>query len=153
LNSPRSDIPTTPERRVRKMKKLFSVGMAMVFTVSLATVASAGWMAGPVKSAEQVQVAVSGKSARAGTQAVPVRKTVAGKRAKRRQITGIVKAIDENARTLTVKGRKGSVSLKADDKVKLEGIVVGDKVLTMYSGGTASSVRKITAGKASAGKK
>jgi len=135
------------------MKKLFSVGIAMVFAVSLTTVASAGWMAGPAKSAEQAQVAVSGKSARAGTQAEPVRKAVARKGAKRRQITGIVKAIDENAGTLTVKGRKGSVSLKADEKVKLEGIVVGDRVLTMYSGGTASSVRKIAAGKAAAGKK
>jgi len=146
-------LPTTPERRVRKMKKLFSVGIAMVFVVSLTTVASAGWMAGPAKPAEQAQVAVSGKSARAGTQAEPGRKAETGKGAKRRQITGIVKAIDENAGTLTVKGRKGSVSLKADEKVKLEGIVVGDRVLTKYSGGTASSVRKIAAGKAAAGKK
>ena len=135
------------------MKELFSVGMAMVFAVSLATVASAGWVAGPVKSAEQAQVAGSKKSASPATEAEPVRKAVAGKRAKRRQITGIVKAIDESAGTLTVKGRKGSVSLKADEKVNLEGIVVGDRVLARYSGGTASSVRKIAAGKASTGKK
>ncbi len=135
------------------MKKLFSVGIAMVFAVSLTTVASAGWMAGPAKSVEQAQVAVAGKSARSGTQAEPARKAVAGKGAKRRQITGIVKAIDENAGTLTVKGRKGSVSLKAGEKVKLDGIMVGDKVLTMYSGGTASSVRKIATGKVAAGKK
>ena len=135
------------------MKKLFSVGMAMVFAVSLATVALAGSMAGPVKSEEQAQVAVSGKSARPGTTADPERKAVTEKGAKRRQITGVVKAIDENAGTLTVKGRKGSVSLKADEKVKLEGIVVGDRVLTRYSGGTASSVRKIAARKASTGKK
>jgi len=146
-------LPTTPERRVGKMKELFSVGMAMVFAVSLATVASAGSMAGPVKSAEQAQVAGSAKSARPGTQADPVRKAVTGKGAKKRQITGIVKAIDEGAGTLTVKGRKGSVSLKAAEKVNLEGIVVGDRVLTKYSGGTASSVRKVAAGKASAGKK
>jgi len=135
------------------MKKRFSVGMAMVFAMSLTTVASAGSMAGPVKSAGQAQVAVSGKSVRTGTQADPGRKAVAGKRAKRRQITGIVKEIDANAGTLTVKGRKGSVSLKADDEVKLIGILVGDRVLTMYSGGTASSVRKIGTGKVAAGKK
>ena len=135
------------------MKKLFSVGMAMVFAVSLATVALAGSMAGPVKSEEQAQVAVSGKSARPGTTADPERKAVTEKGAKRRQITGVVKAIDENAGTLTVEGRKGSVSLKATEKVNLEGIVVGDRVLTKYSGGTASSVRKIAAGKTSAGKK
>ncbi len=135
------------------MKKLFSVGMAMVFAASLATLASAGWVAGPVKSEEQAQVAGSAKSARPGMQADPVRKAVTGKGAKKRQITGIVKAIDEGAGTLTVKGRKGSVSLKAAEKVNLEGIVVGDRVLTKYSGGTASSVRKVAAGKASAGKK
>ena len=135
------------------MKKLLSVGMAMVFAASLATVASAGRVAGPAKSAEQAQAAASGKSARQEKQAEPARKASAGKGGKRRQITGIVKAIDEDAGTLTVKGRRGSVSLKADEKVKLEGIMVGDRVLTMYSGGTASSVRKIAAGKASAGKK
>lgn len=135
------------------MKELFSVGMAMVFAVSLATVASAGSMAGPVKSAEQAQVAGSAKSAGPETKAEPVRKAVAGKRAKRRQITGIVKAIDQNAGTLTVKGRKGSVILKVAEKVNLEGIMVGDRVLTKYSGGTASSVRKIAAGKASASNK
>lgn len=135
------------------MKKLFSVGMAMVFAVSIATAASAGWVAGPVKSEEQAQGAVSGKSAGPGTQADPAGKSVAGKGAKRRQITGVVKAIDQNAGTLTVKGRKGSVSLKAAEKVNLEGIMVGDRVLTKYSGGTASSVRKIAAGKASASNK
>ena len=135
------------------MKQLFSAGMAVVFAVSIATVASAGSAAAPVKSEKQAQVAVSGKSARAETTADPAGKAVTGKGAKRRQITGVVKAIDENAGTLTVEGRKGSVSLKATEKVNLEGIVVGDRVLTKYSGGTASSVRKIAAGKTSAGKK
>lgn len=135
------------------MKQLFSVGMAVVFAVSLATVASAGSTAVPVKSEKQAQAAVSGKSARADSTAEPAGKAVTGKGAKRRQITGIVKAIDENAGTLTVKGRNGSVSLKAAETVNLEGIVVGDRVLTKYSGGTASSVRKIAAGKAPAGKK
>ena len=75
------------------MKKLFSVGMAMVFAASLATVASAGWVAGPVKAEEQAQVAGSAKSARPGMQADPVRKAVTGKGAKKRQITGIVNRI------------------------------------------------------------
>ncbi len=135
------------------MKKLLSVGVALAFAVSLATGASAGRMAGPAKSAEQAQAAAPGKSAGAAKQAESAKKAVAGKKAKRRQITGVVKAIDGNAGTLTVQGRKGSVSLKAGEKVKLEGIKVGDRVLSKYSGGTASSVRKIAAGKVAAGKK
>lgn len=133
------------------MKKLLSVGVALAFVVSLATVASAGRMAGPAKSVEQAQA--PGKSAGPVKQSGSAKKAVAGKGAKRRQITGVVKAIDENAGTLTVQGRRGSVSLKVGEKVKLEGIMVGDRVLSMYSGGTASSVRKITAGKVAAGKK
>jgi hypothetical protein len=135
------------------MKKLFSVGVAMAFAVSLLTVASAGRMAGPAKSVEQAHAAAPGKSAGAEKQAEPAKKAVAGKGEKRRQITGVVKAIDGNAGTLTVQGRKGSVILKAGEKVKLKGIMVGDRVLSMYSGGTASSVRKIAAGKVAAGKK
>ena len=135
------------------MKKLFSVGVAMAFAVSLLTVASAARMAGPAKSVEQAQAAAPGKSAVKVKQAEPAKKAVAGKAAKRRRITGVVKAIDENAGTLTVQGRKGSVSLKAGEKVKLEGIMVGDRVLSMYSGGTASSVKKVAASKAAGGKK
>lgn len=133
------------------MKKLLSVGVALAFAVSLATVTSAGKMAGPAKSVEQAQA--PGKSTGAVRHAEPAKKAVVGKKAKRRQITGVVKAIDENAGTLTVQGRKGSVSLKAGEKVKLEGIMVGDRVLSKYSGGTASSVKKIAASKTAGGKK
>lgn len=135
------------------MKKLFPVGVAMVFAVSLVTAASVGWTAGHVKSVEQAQAAAPGKSARPGKQAEPAGKTVPGKSAKRRQITGIVKAIDENAGTLTVQGRKGSVSLKSGEKMELGGIEVGDRVLTKYSGDTALSVRKIGKGNVAAGRK
>jgi hypothetical protein len=132
------------------MKKLFHVGVAMVFAVSLVTVASSGWTASPAESVEQAQATAAAKSARQGKQAETAGKAVAGKGAKRRQITGIVKAIDGNAGTLTVQGRRGSVSLKSGEKVKLDGIVVGDRVLTMYSGDTATSVRKIATGRAAA---
>jgi len=135
------------------MKKLFFVVVALAFAVSLATEASAAKMAGPAKSVEQAQAAAPGKSAGAVKQAEPAKKAVAGKGEKRRQITGVVKAIDENAGTLTVQGRKGSVSLKAGEKGKLAKIQVGDKVFVNYTGDTASSVRKIAAGKVAAGKK
>jgi hypothetical protein len=51
-----------------------------------------------------------------------------------------------------VKGKKETVDLKAGEKVKLEGIGVGDKVLVTYSDGKASSVKKVTAKKAAAKK-
>src|SRR3970282_2527964 len=68
------------------------------------------------------------------------------------QITGTVEAVDAAAGTITVKGKKETVDLKAGEKVKLEGIGVGDKVLVTYSDGKASSVKKVTAKKAAAKK-
>jgi NAD-dependent DNA ligase len=47
-----------------------------------------------------------------------------------------------------VKGKKESIDLKAGEKVKLEGIAVGDKVLVSHKGDIASSVKKVTAKKA-----
>jgi hypothetical protein len=138
LNPPRSGLPTTPERRVRKMRKLFFVVVALAFAVSLPTKASVAKMAGPAKSVQQAQAEAPGGSAGPG------KKAVAGKRTKRRQITGVVKEIDESAGTLTVQGRKGSVSLKAGEKGKLAKIHVGDKVLVNYTGDTASSITKVS---------
>lgn len=63
------------------------------------------------------------------------------------RLAGTIQAIDAAAGTLTVKGKKDSVGLKAGEKVKLEGIAVGDKVLVTYSGDSASSVKKVTARK------
>jgi hypothetical protein len=144
LNPSRSGLPTTPERRVRKMKRLFFVVVALAFAVSLPTKASAAKMAGPAKSVEQARAEAPGGSAGPGKQAEPAKKAVAGKRTKRRQITGVVKEIDESAGTLTVKGRKGSVSLKAGEKGTLAKIQVGDKVLVKYTGDTASSIKKVS---------
>lgn len=70
-----------------------------------------------------------------------------GKAPRAKRLTGTVEAVDAAAGTLAVKGKKDSVSLRAGDKVELEGIAVGDKVLVKYSGETASSVRKVAAKK------
>ncbi len=78
--------------------------------------------------------------------AVPAK--AAKKAAKAIPLTGTVEAVDVAAGTFTVKGKKESVDLKAGEKVKLEGISVGDKVTVSYKGDTASSVKKVPAKKA-----
>lgn len=70
-----------------------------------------------------------------------------GKAPKAKQLTGTVEAVDAAAGTLAVKGKADSVRLRAGDKVGLDGIAVGDKVLVRYSGETVSSVRKVAARK------
>lgn len=129
-----------------KMRKLLSVFVAMAFVLSLAAVATA-----EVKKAEPAEPAAPAapaKPAEPMKAAEPAKKPAAKKAAKAMQLTGTVEAIDAAAGTLTVKGKKDSVSLKAGEKVRLEGIAVGDKVLVKYSGDSASSVKKVTAKKA-----
>ncbi len=69
------------------------------------------------------------------------------KKAKSHQITGIVETVDDAAGTLTVRGKKISVRLKAGDTVELSEIQVGEKVLVQYRGDTAYSVKKVSARK------
>ncbi|HWS14596.1 MAG TPA: hypothetical protein VN450_00235, partial [Candidatus Methylomirabilis sp.] len=64
------------------------------------------------------------------------------------QVTGTVEMLDAAAGTLTVKGKKGNVDLKAGEKVKLGDFKVGDKVVVKYADGTASSVKAVKASKA-----
>ena len=135
------------------MMKLFSVVVALAFALSVAVAASAGSTAGPVKTVLRAQATVSGGSGGPENQAKPARKTTARKASKRRQVTGTVVAVDEAAGTLTVKGRRGPVTLKAGDKVKLEGIKIGDRVLSMYSGGTAFRVKKVSERKTAGGRR
>jgi len=103
------------------MKQLLFVLVALTVALTLATGALAGMKAEPAK--------------------------VEAKKAKSHQITGIVEAVDTAAGTLTVKGKKQSVSLKASDEVKLAKIHVGEKVLVHYRGDTAYSLKKVSARK------
>lgn len=120
-------------------RKLLSVLVALTFVLSLGTVTMAQSKAEPAKPAE------------AAKPAEPARKAET-KKDKSHQLTGIVEAVDDAAGTLTVKGKKMSVSLKAGDKVDLSKIEVGEKVLVQYRGDTAYSLKKVTARKASTGK-
>jgi hypothetical protein len=127
------------------MKRLFSAFVVLTFSVSLAAVALAEPMAGPGNTAGQAHTAGHAKAGR--------------KKPDTHQITGTVAAIDADAGTLTVKGRRRSVSLKAGEKVVLGGINSGDRVVVKYKGKTASSVKRVrtkkrkATGKKVAGKK
>ena len=116
------------------MKRFFALFVAVVFALSLASVAVAAQhekKAEPAKAAE------------------PAKKEVA-KKAKAKVVTGTVEAVDAAAGTFSVKGKKETVALKAGEKVKLDGFKVGDKVTATYSEGVAS---KVVAAKKAAPKK
>lgn len=113
------------------MKRLFSAFVALAFSLSLAGVAMADTKAGSAKSAGKAHTASHVKAA--------------GRKPKIRQITGTVEAVDMAAGTLTVKGRKKSVSLKTAEKMVLGEIHEGDRVFVKYKGGTATKIRKVAA--------
>jgi len=72
------------------------------------------------------------------------------KKVKPRFITGTVEAVDAAAGTISVKGKVETISLKAGEKVKLDGIKVGDKVTATYSEGVASKIKVVAAKKPAA---
>jgi hypothetical protein len=116
------------------MKKIFTVVMAVAFAFSVAGFALAADNAAPAKK-----------------EAAPAAAPMAEKKAakpKAQKVTGTIEALDAAAGTLTVKGKKGNVDLKAGEKVKLGDFKVGDKVVVNYADGTASSVKAVKAKKA-----
>jgi hypothetical protein len=116
------------------MKKIFTVVMAVAFAFSVAGFALAADNAAPAKK-----------------EAAPAAAPMAEKKAakpKAQKVTGTIEALDAAAGTLTVKGKKGNVDLKAGEKVKLGDFKVGDKVVVNYADGAASSVKAVKAKKA-----
>jgi hypothetical protein len=116
------------------MKKFFTVVMAVAFAFSVAGFALAADNVAPAKK-----------------EAAPAAAPMAEKKAakpKAQKVTGTIEALDSAAGTLTVKGKKGNVDLKAGEKVKLGDFKVGDKVVVNYADGTASSVKAVKAKKA-----
>jgi hypothetical protein len=116
------------------MKKIFTVVMAVAFAFSVAGFALAADNTAPAKK-----------------EAAPAAAPMAEKKAakpKAQKVTGTIEALDAAAGTLTVKGKKGNVDLKAGEKVKLGDFKVGDKIVVNYADGTASSVKAVKAKKA-----
>jgi len=132
------------------MKRRVSVFAAFALVLSLAAVAAAEVKkAEPMKAPEAAAPAKAAEPAQAtpATKA-PAKKMAAKKPPKSHRLTGTVEAVDSAAGTLSVKGKKGSVALKAGEKVNLDRIAVGDKVLVLYSGDTTASVKMVPAKKA-----
>jgi Cu/Ag efflux protein CusF len=116
------------------MKRVIALLVAMVFVLSIAGLAIA---------AEKKEAAPAQKK-----EAAPAEKKAP---AKVKQVTGEVTAVDATAKTLTVKGKAGDVSLTADDKTvvkigkekkALGDIKVGDKVTVKYAEMDGKNVAK-----------
>lgn len=63
------------------------------------------------------------------------------KKAKVKQITGEVAAVDAAAKTITVKGKKAEVVISADEKM-LADVKVGDKVVVKYTEQDGKNIAK-----------
>ena len=131
--------------RGNEMKKIFAVMMAVAFAFSVAGFAVAAEKAAApaaeksATSAEKSAVSAEKSAASAEKSAASAEKSA--KKAKSKEVTGTIEALDAAAGTLTVKGKKGNVDLKAGEKVKLGDFKAGDKVTVKYADGTASSVK------------
>jgi len=75
----------------------------------------------------------------------------AGKKAAVQQVRGEVSAVDTTANTITVKGKKGDVTISVNDKTKimagtekkaLADIKVGDKVTVKYTEADGKNIAK-----------
>ncbi len=108
------------------MKKFLALFVAVAFATSLAAVA--------VAADEKAAPAPAKKEGGEPKETV--------KKPRPRVVTGIIEAIDAAKGTLTVKGKKEPVSLKAGEKVKLDEFKQGEKVIVTYTGETATKVVK-----------
>jgi len=118
-----------------EMKKTFSVMMAVAFAFSVAGFAIAAEM--PAPKPTQAPTGAQPPQAPAAEHATPVAS----------KVTGTIETIDAAAGTFSVKSKKGTVALKASEKVKLGDFKVGDKVDVKYLGDTASSVKHVKSSK------
>ena len=125
------------------MKKIFTVMMAVAFAFSVAGFAVAAEKAAAPAAAPAAEKSATAaeKSAASAADKSATEAKKSAKKAKSHELTGTIEALDAAAGTLTVKGKKGNVDLKAGEKVKLAGFKVGDKVVVKYADGTASSVK------------
>jgi len=152
------------------MKKLFSMFVAVAFALSMVGVAFAadpaakpaagGQDPAAVKKGEQAApAATSAPATQSGTEKSVVggqdpkaeKKGEQAAKSKTQQVTGTIEALDAAAGTFTVKGKTGTLDLKAGKKVKLTGFKVGDKVDVKYADGPASSVKAVTGKKSVVG--
>ncbi len=111
------------------MKKMLAMFLAVVFALPLSGFAAAADNAAKPAKAAKTETKVE-------------------KKVRSLRFTGTVEAVDAAAGTLTVKGKKGNVDLKAGEKVNLAGLKTGEKVIVKRAGDTALAVKVLKAKKA-----
>lgn len=118
------------------MKKAVAIIVSVLFVFALTSVSFATEKAA---------------SAPAEKKAAPVTMEEKKAPAKIKQVTGPVTAIDAKAKTITIKGRKGDVTVSTDDKTKVMigkdaktvgDVKTGDKVTAKYSEVDGKNVAK-----------
>jgi|SRR5208283_83003 len=95
------------------MKKFSVILVALLFVLSISAVAFAADQ--PAATAPKADT-----------------KPAADKKVKPKSVTGEVTAVDAAAKSVTVKGKKGDMTLMADEKM-LKDVKVGDKVTAKYT--------------------
>jgi Cu/Ag efflux protein CusF len=112
------------------MKKAIAIIVSVLFVFALTSLSFAAEKAAPAKMEEKKAPA------------------------KIKQVTGEVTAVDAKAKTVTVKGKKGDVTVSTDDKTKVTmgkemksvaDVKVGDKVIVKYSEADGKNVAKSVA--------
>ncbi len=123
------------------MKKAIAIIVSVLFVLSVAGLSFAAEKAAPAEKKEAPAKAEKKAKAKVMT------------------VTGEVVAVDAKAMTLTVKGKKGDVSVTADDKTKfakgktLADVKVGDKATVKYADMEGKMVAKSVMSKAAEAKK
>lgn len=98
------------------MKKFLAMGVVILFVFAMTSIAFA------YPPAEKAAPKAEEKKT----------EPVKAEKAKIKQITGEVTAIDTAAKALTVKGKKAEVIVTADEKM-LANVKIGDKVVVRYT--------------------
>ena len=117
------------------MKKAIAIIVSVLFVFAITSLS----FAAEEKKAAPAPAPVEKKAAPAAEKKAPV---------KVKHVTGEVTAMDAQAKTITVKGKKGDVVIAVDDKM-MAAVKAGDKVVVKYTEAdgknTAKSVKKAEA--------
>jgi len=118
------------------MKKAIAIVLSLVLMFAFTAVTFAAEKAAAPAEKKEAAPAKKEAAPAAKKEAAPAKK------AAKKQVTGEVTAVDAKANTLTVKGKKGDVTVSTDDKTKvvagkdkktLADVKAGDKVTVKYT--------------------
>jgi microtubule-associated protein 1 len=127
------------------VKKFVAILVALMFAFAISTVTFAAEKPAEAPKAAPAPKAEEKKAEPAKAEPAKTEKKA---KAKTKQVTGEVAAVDAAAKSITVKGKKGDVTLMADEKL-LKDVKVGDKVTAKYTEAdgkmTAKSIKKAAA--------